>query len=52
MSIREAYYSHPIEAAIMLADFTALEEPKLCKSYMINVALLHDTTEDIILTTY
>lgn len=44
------YYSHPIEVAIMLADFTALEAPKLYKSYMINVALLHDTIEDTILT--
>ncbi|KJV78294.1 putative guanosine polyphosphate pyrophosphohydrolase/synthetase [Rickettsia rhipicephali str. Ect] len=34
----------------MLADFTALEAPKLYKSYMINVALLHDTIEDTILT--
>ncbi|WCR56029.1 MAG: hypothetical protein PG979_000086 [Rickettsia asembonensis] len=39
----EPYYSHPIEVAIMLADFTALEAPKLYKSYMINVTLLHDT---------
>ncbi|MCC8462022.1 MAG: HD domain-containing protein [Rickettsia endosymbiont of Ecitomorpha arachnoides] len=46
----EPYYSHPIEVAIMLADFTALEAPKLYKSYMINVALLHDTIEDTILT--
>lgn len=44
----EPYYSHPIEVAIMLADFTALEAPKLYKSYMINVALLHDTIEDTI----
>ncbi|BBJ31973.1 hypothetical protein RAS_10820 [Rickettsia asiatica] len=43
----EPYYSHPIEVAIMLVDFTAL--PKLYKSYMINVALLHDTIEDTIL---
>ncbi|WP_218460320.1 HD domain-containing protein [Rickettsia sp. TH2014] len=46
----EPYYSHPIEVAIMLADFTALEAPKLYKSYMTNVALLHDTIEDTILT--
>lgn len=46
----EPYYSHPIEVAIMLADFTALEVPKLYKSYMINVALLHYTIEDTILT--
>lgn len=46
----DPYYSHPIEVAIMLADFTALEAPKLYKSYMINVAFLHDTIEDTILT--
>ncbi|WP_392506756.1 hypothetical protein ACE5D9_03235 [Rickettsia sp. 2024-CO-Wats] len=46
----EPDYSHPIEAAIILADFTALEAPKLYKSYMINIALLHDTIEDTILT--
>ncbi len=46
----EPYYSHPIEVAIMLADFTALEAPKLYKPYMINIALLHDTIEDTILT--
>lgn len=46
----EAYYSHPIEVAIMLAEFTAHEAPKLYKSYMINVALLHDTIEDTTLT--
>nr|WP_255374208.1 hypothetical protein [Rickettsia sp. Tenjiku01] len=38
-----------MEVAIMLADFTALEVPKLYKSY-INVALLHDTIEDTIIT--
>ncbi|WP_232279136.1 HD domain-containing protein [Rickettsia akari] len=33
-----------------MADFTALEAPKLYKSYMINVAILHDTIEDTIRT--
>jgi len=46
----EPYYTHPIEVAIMLADFTAHEAPKLFKSYMIIVALLHDTIEDTTLT--
>lgn len=46
----EPYYSHPIEVAILLAEFTAHEAPKLYKSYMINVALLHDTIEDTSLT--
>jgi guanosine-3',5'-bis(diphosphate) 3'-pyrophosphohydrolase len=46
----EPYYTHPIEVAIMLAEFAAHEAPKLYKSYMIIVALLHDTIEDTHLT--
>lgn len=46
----EPYYTHPVEVAIMLADFTAHEAPKLYKSYMIIIALLHDTIEDTHLT--
>ncbi|HJD56473.1 MAG TPA: HD domain-containing protein [Rickettsia endosymbiont of Pyrocoelia pectoralis] len=46
----EPYYSHPVEVAILLAEFTAHEAPKLYKAYMINVALLHDTIEDTSLT--
>lgn len=46
----EPYYTHPVEVAIMLAEFTAHEAPKLYKSYMIIVALLHDTIEDTHLT--
>ncbi|QQV75581.1 hypothetical protein H6P87_01143 [Rickettsia tillamookensis] len=42
----DPYYSHPIEVAIMLAEFVADEAPKLFTSNMINAALLHDTIED------
>ncbi|MCC8418765.1 MAG: HD domain-containing protein [Rickettsia endosymbiont of Glossina mortisans submortisans] len=46
----DPYYSHPIEVAIMLAEFVADEAPKLFTSNMINAALLHDTIEDTELT--
>ncbi|WP_395477565.1 HD domain-containing protein [Rickettsia endosymbiont of Pantilius tunicatus] len=46
----EPYYSHPIEVAIMLADFVAHEAPKLYTAIMIQAALLHDTIEDTELT--
>ena len=42
----DPYYSHPIEVAIMVAEFTAAEVPKLYTSVMIQAALLHDTIED------
>ncbi|ABE04645.1 HD domain-containing protein [Rickettsia bellii] len=46
----DPYYSHPIEVAIMVAEFTAAEVPKLYTSVMIQAALLHDTIEDTALT--
>ncbi|HJD60185.1 MAG TPA: HD domain-containing protein [Rickettsia endosymbiont of Omalisus fontisbellaquei] len=46
----DPYYSHPIEVAIMLAEFVANDVPKLFTSTMINAALLHDTIEDTDLT--
>lgn len=46
----DPYYSHPIEVAIMLAEFVADEAPKLFTSNMINAALLHYTIEDTELT--
>ena len=44
------YYSHPIEVAIMLAEFVAEEVPKLYTAIMLQAALLHDTIEDTELT--
>ena len=46
----DPYYSHPIEVAIMVAEFTAAEVHKLYTSVMIQAALLHDTIEDTALT--
>ncbi|WP_253308485.1 HD domain-containing protein [Rickettsia endosymbiont of Orchestes rusci] len=46
----DPYYSHPIEVAYMLAEFTAYEAPKLFIPTMLNAALLHDTIEDTPLT--
>ncbi len=46
----EPYYSHPIEVAYMLAQYTALEIPRLFRTDMIVTALLHDTIEDTKLT--
>ncbi|WP_341789725.1 HD domain-containing protein [Rickettsia endosymbiont of Polydrusus tereticollis] len=46
----DPYYSHPIEVAYMLAEFTAVEAPKLFIPSMLNAALLHDTIEDTPLT--
>jgi len=46
----DPYYSHPIEVAIMLAEFVADEAPKLYNAIMLQSALLHDTIEDTELT--
>ena len=46
----DPYYSHPIEVAIMLAEFIAEEAPKLYNAIMLQAALLHDTIEDTELT--
>ncbi|BBJ31897.1 hypothetical protein RAS_10060 [Rickettsia asiatica] len=46
----DPYYSHPIEVAIMLAEFVAEEAPKLHNVIMLQAALLHDTIEDTELT--
>ncbi|WP_341758577.1 HD domain-containing protein [Candidatus Tisiphia endosymbiont of Ditula angustiorana] len=46
----EAYYSHPIEVAYMVAQYTALKIPKYFRTDMIVTALLHDTIEDTKLT--
>ncbi|MEG8229975.1 HD domain-containing protein [Candidatus Rickettsia tasmanensis] len=46
----DPYYSHPIEVAIMLAEFVAEEAPKLYNAIMLQAALLHDSIEDTELT--
>jgi (p)ppGpp synthase/HD superfamily hydrolase len=46
----EPYYSHPIEVAYMVAQYTALKIPKYFRTDMIVTALLHDTVEDTKLT--
>ncbi|WP_367363774.1 HD domain-containing protein [Candidatus Tisiphia endosymbiont of Nedyus quadrimaculatus] len=46
----EPYYSHPIEVAYMVAQYTALKIPKYFRTDMIVTALLHDTIEDTKLT--
>ncbi|HJD55075.1 MAG TPA: HD domain-containing protein [Rickettsia endosymbiont of Pyrocoelia pectoralis] len=46
----DPYYSHPIEVAIMIAEFTIKEVPKLYTAVMLQAALLHDTIEDTELT--
>lgn len=46
----EPYYTHPIEVAYMLAEYTAVVMPKYFRTDMIVTALLHDTIEDTQLT--
>ncbi|MCC8372440.1 MAG: HD domain-containing protein [Rickettsia endosymbiont of Pseudomimeciton antennatum] len=46
----DPYYSHPIEVAYMVAEYTAQEMPKLFRTDMIITSLLHDTIEDTTLT--
>ncbi|WP_425360523.1 MULTISPECIES: HD domain-containing protein [unclassified Candidatus Tisiphia] len=46
----DPYYSHPIEGAYMVAEYTALEMPKYYRTDMIITSLLHDTIEDTAFT--
>ncbi|WP_425363428.1 HD domain-containing protein [Candidatus Tisiphia endosymbiont of Hybos culiciformis] len=46
----EPYYSHPIEVAYMVSQYTAQEVQQLFKTDMIVTSLLHDTIEDTTLT--
>ncbi|MCC8399349.1 MAG: HD domain-containing protein [Rickettsia endosymbiont of Platyusa sonomae] len=46
----DPYYSHPIEVAYMVAEYTALNMPKYFRTDMIITSLLHDTIEDTVLT--
>ena len=42
----DPYYSHPIEVAYMVAEYTAVNMPKYYRTDMIITSLLHDTIED------
>ncbi len=46
----DPYYSHPIEVAYMVAEYTAQEMPQYFRTDMIVTSLLHDTIEDTTLT--
>ncbi len=46
----DPYYSHPIEVAYMVAEYTALNMPKYYRTDMIITSLLHDTIEDTAFT--
>ena len=46
----EPYYSHPIEVAYMVAEYTEQHMPKYFRTGMIVTAILHDTIEDTDLT--
>ncbi|KJV91672.1 HD domain-containing protein [Rickettsia bellii] len=46
----DPYYSHPIEVAIMVAEFTVFKETKFFTTDNIITSLLHDTIEDTQLT--
>ncbi|WP_425363781.1 HD domain-containing protein [Candidatus Tisiphia endosymbiont of Hybos culiciformis] len=46
----DPYYSHPIEVAYMVAEYTALKMPQYFRTDMILTSLLHDTIEDTTLT--
>ena len=46
----EPYYSHPIEVAHILAEYSAKENVKFYRTDLIITAILHDTIEDTELT--
>ncbi len=46
----EAYYSHPIEVAYMLAEYTAIKNSRYYRTDLIVTAILHDVIEDTELT--
>lgn len=46
----EPYYSHPIEVAIMLAEYAVQDKEKYFRTNLFVVSLLHDTIEDTELT--
>ena len=46
----EPYYSHPIEVAYLLAEYTAEYDTKYFRTDLLVTAILHDTIEDTELT--
>gem|GEM_PF-230557 len=46
----EPYYSHPIEVAYMLAEYTAKDKEKYFRTNLLVVSILHDTIQDTELT--
>ncbi|WP_342225664.1 HD domain-containing protein [Rickettsia endosymbiont of Urophora cardui] len=46
----EPYYSHPIEVACMVAEYTASKIPSYFRTDIIVTSILHDTLEDTKLT--
>ncbi len=46
----EPYYSHPIEVAYLLAEYTAEYDPKYFRTDLLVTSVLHDTIEDTELT--
>lgn len=46
----EAYYSHPLEVAYMLAEYAAKENRRYFRTDLLVSAILHDTIEDTELT--
>jgi (p)ppGpp synthase/HD superfamily hydrolase len=46
----EPYYSHPLEVAYMLAEYTAQNNEKYFRDDLLITAILHDTLEDTTLT--
>lgn len=46
----EPYYSHPIEVAYMVLDYTSRRAAKFFRTDMIVTSILHDTIEDTELT--
>ena len=46
----EPYYSHPLEVAYMVAEYTASKIPSYFRTDIIVTSILHDTLEDTKLT--
>ncbi len=46
----EPYYTHPLEVAYYVADYTAISRPKLYRTDIVVTSILHDCLEDTDLT--